>query len=139
MNIVVNRHARERPNQFQGGTSRPHHSVNNGSGARRRSASNERDHLLQGHDAGVRIQGWTRQCSSLHRQHVGDSCCRQSHLLPSGKHIAQRYFFIQELVEDGTITIHYTKAQYQLAGIGTNHLNKQRHRELINNIRNVGA
>ena len=43
------------------------------------------------------------------------------------KHIALRYFFIQELVEDGMITIHYVKTQDQLAGFGTKHLNVQRH------------
>ena len=66
---------------------------------------------------------WIGQCSSLHRQHVGASCGRQSHLLPSAKNIALRYFFVQELVEDGTITIHYVETQHQLADIGIKHLN----------------
>ena len=48
------------------------------------------------------------------------------------KHITLRYSFIQELVEDGTITIQYAKTQDQLADSWTQHLNKQRHRELIN-------
>ena len=56
---------------------------------------------------------------------------------PRAKHIALRYFFVQTLVEDGTIIIHYAKTQYQLADIGTKHLNRQRHRELIK--RNQGA
>ena len=30
---------------------------------------------------------------------------------PRAKHIALRYFFIQELVEDGKITIHFVKTQ----------------------------
>ena len=58
---------------------------------------------------------------------------------PRAKHIALRYFFIQELVEGGTITISYAKTQDQLADIGTKHLNKQRHRELIKKIRDFGA
>ena len=44
------------------------------------------------------------------------------------KHIALRYFFVQELVEEGTTTIHFAKMQDQLADIGTKHLNKQSHR-----------
>ena len=65
--------------------------------------------------------------------HVTGNCTYSSR----GKHIALRYFFIQELVEDGTITIHYAKTQDQLADIGTKHLNKQPHRELINKIRDM--
>ena len=54
---------------------------------------------------------------------------------PRTKHIALRYFLVQELVEDDTIIIVYVKTQDQLADIWTKHINKQRHRELINNIR----
>ena len=58
---------------------------------------------------------------------------------PPGNHIALRYFVIQKLVEDGTITIHYAKIQDQLADIGTKHFNKQRHLELISKIGDFGA
>lgn len=58
---------------------------------------------------------------------------------PRTNHIALGYFFIQELVEDGTITIRYAKTQDQLAGIGTKHLNNQRHREHITKIRDFEA
>ena len=58
---------------------------------------------------------------------------------PRTKHIAVRYFFIQELVEAGTITIHNMKTQDQIAGDGSKHLNKQRHRELITKFRDFGA
>ena len=34
------------------------------------------------------------------------------------------YFFVQELVEDDTITIHYVKTQDQLTDIGTKHFSK---------------
>ncbi|CAN0444133.1 unnamed protein product, partial [Ascophyllum nodosum] len=38
------------------------------------------------------------------------------------KHIALRYFFVQELAEEGMITIHYVNTQDQLADLGTKHL-----------------
>ena len=57
---------------------------------------------------------------------------------PRAKHIALIYYFVLDLVEGGTITIHYVKTQDQLTDIGTTHLNKQRHRELINKIRVFG-
>jgi len=47
------------------------------------------------------------------------------------KHVALRYFFIQELVKEGRISIHYVKTEDQLADIGTKHLSKHRHRYLI--------
>ena len=58
---------------------------------------------------------------------------------PRARHIGLRYFFVPELVEDDTITIHCVKTQDQIANIGTKHLNKQRHLELINKIRDFGA
>ena len=52
--------------------------------------------------------------------------------IPRAKHIALRYyFFVQELVE-GKIIIHYVVKNYdQLANLGTKHLNKHRHRNVI--------
>ena len=47
------------------------------------------------------------------------------------KHVASRYFFIQELVEKGRIVIHYVKTEDQLADLGTKHLSKQRQRYLL--------
>ena len=58
---------------------------------------------------------------------------------PRAKHIELRYFFVQELVKAGTITILYVKTQDQIADLGAKHLNKQRHRELITKIRDFGA
>ena len=55
------------------------------------------------------------------------------------KYSALEYFFIQGLVEDGTITKFYANTQDQLADVGTKHLNKQRHRERITKIKNFGA
>ena len=46
------------------------------------------------------------------------------------RHIARRYFFVQGLVEEGKITIHYVKTQDQLADLAK-HLSRQRHRVLI--------
>ena len=47
------------------------------------------------------------------------------------KHVALRYFFIQELVKEGRIGIHYVKTEDQLADIGTKYLSKHRHRYLL--------
>ena len=49
---------------------------------------------------------------------------------PRAKHIALRYFFVQELVE-GKVSIHYAKSEGQLADLGTKHHSKHRHRDLI--------
>ena len=45
--------------------------------------------------------------------------------------VALRYFFIQELVKEGRITVKYVMAENQLADIGTKHLSKQRPRYLF--------
>ena len=50
---------------------------------------------------------------------------------PRAKHIALRYFFVQELVEGGKITIHFVETQDQIANLGTKHANKHGHRTLI--------
>ena len=39
-------------------------------------------------------------------------------------HVALRYFFVQELVEAATITIHYVESKDQFADIGTKHLDR---------------
>lgn len=54
------------------------------------------------------------------------------------KHIALRFFYVRELVNDGAISIHYIPTENQLADIGTKFLNKQRLRFLINSIKNFG-
>ena len=58
---------------------------------------------------------------------------------PRAKHIALRYFFVQELMKEGKITIHVVKTQDQVADFGTKHANKHRHRALIKVIREVEA
>ena len=51
---------------------------------------------------------------------------------PRAKHIALRYyFFVQELVDKGKVSIHYVKSEDQLANFGTRHHSKHRHRDLI--------
>ena len=55
------------------------------------------------------------------------------------KHIALRHLVIQELVEHGTIAIHYARTQDQLADIGIKHLITQRHQNRIDDIRDFGA
>ena len=51
---------------------------------------------------------------------------------PRAKHIALRYyFFVQELVE-GMISTHYVvKSEDQLADLGTKHLSRHRHRNVV--------
>ena len=47
------------------------------------------------------------------------------------KHIAPRYyFFVQELAE-GNLSIHCVKSEDQLPDLGTKHLSKHHHRDLI--------
>ena len=50
---------------------------------------------------------------------------------PRAKHIALRYFFVQELVEEGKVTIHYVKSMDQLLDLGTKYLSKHCPRDLI--------
>ena len=50
---------------------------------------------------------------------------------PRAKHIALRYFFVQELVKEGKVSIHFVKTDQQLADLGMKHLEKHRHRFLI--------
>ena len=42
---------------------------------------------------------------------------------PRAKDIALRYFFVQELVKEGKITIYFVKTQDQIADLGTKHTN----------------
>ena len=58
---------------------------------------------------------------------------------PRAKHIAPRYFFVQELVEEGKVTIHFVITQDQIADLRTKHRNKHRHRALIKLIRGFEA
>ena len=50
---------------------------------------------------------------------------------PRTKHIALRYFFVQDLVKEGKVAIHFVKTEQQLADLGTKHLKKHRQRFLI--------
>ena len=50
---------------------------------------------------------------------------------PRAKNITLRYFFVQELVEEGKVSTHYVKSEDQLADLGTKHHSKHRHRDLI--------
>lgn len=51
------------------------------------------------------------------------------------KHVALRFFYIREIVKEGRI--HYVPTEDDLADIGTKHLNKQRHKYLIDKIKNL--
>ena len=50
---------------------------------------------------------------------------------PRTKHIALGPFFLQELVEQGKVRIHYIKSKGQLADLGPKQFCKHRHRDLI--------
>ena len=50
---------------------------------------------------------------------------------PRAKHITRRYLFVQELVGEVKVGIHYVTTVDQLADLGTKHLSKHRHRDLI--------
>ena len=58
---------------------------------------------------------------------------------PRAKHIMLRYFFMQELVDEGKIAIHFVEAQDQTTGLRTKHANKHRHRALTKLIREFQA
>ena len=58
---------------------------------------------------------------------------------PRAKHIELRYFFVQELVEEGKASIRYVKSEDQLADLGTKHHSKHRHRNLIKLINELKA
>ena len=55
------------------------------------------------------------------------------------KHVALRFFYIRELVKEENISIHYAPTEDNLADIVTKHLNKQRHKYLINKTKNFGT
>ena len=55
------------------------------------------------------------------------------------KHIAQRFFFIRELVSEGMISIQYIPTDISPADIGTKHLNKHRFTNLLDIISNFNV
>ena len=55
------------------------------------------------------------------------------------KHVVLCFFYIRELVKEEKTSIHYVLTEDNLADIGTRHLNKQRHKYLINKIKNFGT
>lgn len=59
--------------------------------------------------------------------HGADNCT----CCPRAKHNALRYVFIQDLVEEGKITIHYMNTQDKLADLGPKHVGKHCYRALI--------
>ena len=48
------------------------------------------------------------------------------------KHIALCFFYLEELVKDGKITIHHVATQKQLADVRTKFVTKNTHRHLLN-------
>ena len=58
---------------------------------------------------------------------------------PRAKHIALRYFFMQALVEEAKITIHFVNTQDQIADLRTKHANKHCRRAFIKLISELEA
>ena len=56
---------------------------------------------------------------------------------PRAKHIALRYFIVQELAEEGQVSIHCVKNEVQLADLAPS--TKHRHRDLIKVINDFKA
>ena len=50
------------------------------------------------------------------------------------KHIALRFFYLRELINDGTITVHHVPTQAMLADCCTKHLSKGAFREILRQI-----
>ena len=50
---------------------------------------------------------------------------------PRAKYIALGYFFVQQLVKEGKITINFVKTEQQFADLETKHLKNHRHRFFI--------
>ena len=67
--------------------------------------------------------------STTHRHFTSPATAHT--VLRRANHVALRFFFVQELVEEGKIIIHFVKTQDQITGLGTKHANKHRHRALI--------
>ena len=58
---------------------------------------------------------------------------------PRAKNIALRYVFVQELLKEGNIAIHFVKTEQQLADLKMKHLKKHRPRFLIKLINEIRA
>ena len=54
------------------------------------------------------------------------------------KHVALRFFYICELVKKKQIGVHSVPTEDNLADIGTRHINKRRHKYLINKNKSFG-
>ena len=59
--------------------------------------------------------------------------------IPRTQHIAVRYFFVQELGEEGKITIHCVKTEDQLTALDTKHLSKHFHHDFIKLVNGFNA
>ena len=73
------------------------------------------------------IKSGTRYIDNTSALHVDGNRTYSSRV----KHVALRYFFIQELVKEGIIIVKYVKTEDKLADIGTKHLSKQKQRYLL--------
>ena len=58
---------------------------------------------------------------------------------PRVKYIILWFFFMEELVKEGTITVQYVKTEHHLADLGTKHVHKHPHCYLIKAINEFKA
>ena len=92
-------------------------------------------HMMKELGFGTRFDGVTLYIHNTSALHVAGSRTYSLRV----KHVSLRYFFIQELVKEGRITVQYVKTEDQLADIGTKKLSKQRQRYLLKLISEFGA
>ena len=83
--------------------------------------------MMKGLGFGTRFDSVPLYIDNTSALHVDGNRTYSSRVKP----VALRYFFVQELVKEGRITVKYVKTEDQLAEIGTKHLSKQRQRYLL--------
>ena len=137
--MIIHHNAFQRPDQLQGGHSRINCTIYIGDEIGGGGAHHEGNSLLQQHDVGARLQGRVQQRAAFIDKTSTLHIAGNRTYSPRAKHIVLRYFFEQELVEEGKITIHFVKTQDQIADLGTMHANKHRYRALIKLIREFEA
>ena len=76
---------------------------------------------------GTRFDSVTLYIDNISALHVAGNRTYSSRV----KHVALRYFFIQDLVKEGIITVKYMKTEDQLADVRTKHLGNQRQRYFL--------
>ena len=133
INVFIHHDDGERASSPQGGTSDADSHVSDGGGAGGSGASNEGNVFCwnivteMGFKENFKPIQLFNDNTSSKLFVIGNKTCNAG-----TKHVALRFFCIRELLKEGKISTHHVPTQDQLVDIRTKHLNKQRHRELIN-------